>query len=129
MMTAEPGEPAATEPVTHEVPTIALSTEIRKLIDIVVVKHLEHIYNRLNTLKNNATQGYNNQRDIANQNIDAINKLKLQVDQLNDKVSKHLPKTTHPEEDTTTCSFETSSTYSYLCMAQDIGRERVENKH
>ena len=126
---AEPGEPAAAEPVTHEVPTIALSTEIRKLIDIVVVKHLEHIYNRLNTLKNNATQGYNNQRDIANQNIDAINKLKLQVDQLNDKVSKHLPKTTHPEEDTTTCSFETSSTYSYLCMAQDIGRERVENKH
>ena len=133
MMRAESVEQAAPEPVTHQVPTVALSTEIRKLIDLVVVKHIEHIYNRLNTLKNNATQDYNNHRDIANQNIDAINKLKLRVDQFTDKVSKQLPEKINPtslEEGTTTCSFETgASNYSYLCMAQDIGRERVENKH
>ena len=133
MMRAESVEQAAPEPVTHQVPTVALSTEIRKLIDLVVVKHIEHIYNRLNTLKNNATQDYNNHRDIANQNIDAINKLKLRVDQFNDKVSKQLPEKINPtslEEGTTKCSFETgASNYSYLCMAQDIGRERVENKH
>jgi hypothetical protein len=94
MMREDPVEPIGS--VTHQVPTVALWTEIKKLIDQVAVKHLEHIYNRLNTLKNNATQDYNNHRDIANQNIAILNKHKLQLEQLIDKMSKHFPETTHP---------------------------------